>query len=108
MAMGGRAVGETAISGLPVANARIEESVGQIDGEVQTHDESGDDEIDRLHHRVVEACRRLEEEEADPGMRMIGPARVMPKTNAGTVMILRFARGSAVNGTYVHTGVHLK
>jgi hypothetical protein len=41
-------------------------------------------------------------------MRMIGPARVIPKTSAGTIMILRFCSGSVVNGTYVHTGVHLK
>ena len=32
-------------------------------------------------------------------MRMIGPARVMPKTKAGTLMILRFSSGSVVNGT---------
>lgn len=32
-------------------------------------------------------------------IRMMGPARVTPKTRVGTIMILRFAKGSVVRGT---------
>src|SRR5262245_20646256 len=50
-----------------VADARVQIGIGEVDEEVEAHDHGRDDEVHGLHHRVVQARERLEEEKADAG-----------------------------------------
>src|SRR5882762_6943559 len=50
-------------TGLPVADARVQKRIGEIDQEIEGDDHRGDDQVHRLHDRVVELVQRLEEEE---------------------------------------------
>src|ERR687891_1087346 len=51
----------------PVPDPRVEERVGQVDGQVEADHHRRHDEVHRLHDRVVEPGERLEEEQADAG-----------------------------------------
>src|SRR5918996_4742599 len=52
---------------LAVPDPRVQERVGEVDGQVEADHHRRDDEVHRLHDRVVQARERLEEEETDAG-----------------------------------------
>ena len=62
----GSAAGPGGRTGL-VPDPGVEECVGEIDEKVQGHHHRGDDQVHRLHHRIVQAGEGLEEEEPDAG-----------------------------------------
>src|SRR5262252_9138780 len=48
--------------GLPVADARVEPRVGEIDDEVHHHEPEGDEEHEGLHHGIVAMGDRVDHE----------------------------------------------
>src|SRR5262245_58927255 len=42
-----------------VANSRVEEGIREVDQQIETNDHRRDDEIHRLHDRIVELAERL-------------------------------------------------
>src|SRR5262249_17798464 len=52
---------------LLVANARIENRVANVDEDDRDHEESGEDEVEALDHRIVEIIDRPDEIRAHAG-----------------------------------------
>src|SRR6185503_7142715 len=57
---------------LLVPDARVEEPVGEVDGEVDDDDDGGDEQRHALHHREVAGADGAESQAAEAGQREHG------------------------------------
>src|SRR5690349_13448300 len=64
---GARRAGASSAGVRSISNTGIEEGIREIDQEIQADHHRRDDEVHRLHDRVIELAEGLEEEESDAG-----------------------------------------